>query len=275
MRAGHGGDPRKPAALCSRMGGRGTGKGETMPNAVFRVACVMGLAAAIWGCGGRAAGPGAGPAAGASQADRIAALDRQIAHLEAEATRLKDVSDIKRLQRAYGYYLDAAQWDQMADLFADDGTIEIGLDGVYAGKERIREYLHTLGGGQVGLRQGQLNEHMLLQPVIDVAPDGRTAKGRWRALIMAGEYHETALWGEGPYENEYVKDNGVWKIAKVHWYQTFMVPYAGGWAKEKDVNGGIYVSKKLPPDRPPTERYETWPGVYTPPYHYKNPVTGR
>jgi hypothetical protein len=207
--------------------------------------------------------------------DRIAALNQQITRLEAEAAHLKDVSDIERLQRAYGYYLDAAQWDQMADLFADDGSIEVGLDGVYVGKDRIRQYLYGRGGGQLGLRPGELNEHMQLQPVIDVAPDGLTAKGRWRALVMAGQYGKTALWGEGPYENTYVKQDGVWKIKSLHWYQTFMVPYAGGWAKNVDVNGGIYVSKQLPPDKPPTERYETWPGVYTPPYHYKNPVTGK
>jgi hypothetical protein len=249
-----------------------------MSGAIVRAICVVGLAVAMCACGGsggQTAGAGAGPAAGAAAADRIAALDREIARLQTRAARLKDVSDIERLQRAYGYYLDAADWDQAADLFADDGSIEIGLDGIYSGKARIREYLHALGGGRVGLRHGELHEVMQLQPVIDVAPDGLTAKGRWRALIMAGQFHKTALWGEGPYENQYVKEDGVWKIQSLHWYQTFMVPYAGGWAKNRDVNGGVYVSRKLAPDRPPSERYETWPGVYIPPYHYKNPVTGK
>ncbi|HUN25411.1 MAG TPA: nuclear transport factor 2 family protein [Steroidobacteraceae bacterium] len=216
-----------------------------------------------------------GSSAGPSRGDALSALEQQIATLETEAARVQDVSDIKRLQRAYGYYLDAGEWDQAADLFADDGSIEIGLDGVYVGKERVRQYLHALGHGRNGLAYGELNEHMQLQPVIDVSGDGRTAKGRWRAFIMAGQYGKRALWGEGPYENDYVKVNGLWKIAKVHWYQTFMVPYRGGWAHNKDATGGIYVSKTLPPDRPPTERYATWPSVYIPPFHYKNPVTGR
>jgi hypothetical protein len=240
-----------------------------MSSSVVRiVACSAWLAATICGCGGK-------PAASDAQLARIDALEKQIDRLEAEAARLRDVSDIKRLQRAYGYYVDAASWDQVADLFADDGSIEIGLDGVYAGKERVRQYLHALGGGRVGLIQGQLNEHMQLQPVIDVAADGRTAKGRWRAFIMAGQYGESAVWGEGPYENEYVKQGGVWKISRLHWYQTFLVPYQGGWVKNKDLNGGVFVSKALPPDRPPSETYATWPNVYIPAYHYKNPVTGK
>jgi SnoaL-like domain len=233
-----------------------------MPLSIIRAAlCAAGVSAALTACGGST------PASSGS--DRVNALEHQVSQLETQAVRLEDVRDIERLQRAYGYYLDAAQWDQIADLFADDGSIEIGLDGLYKGKERVRQYLHALGHGRVGLAYGELNTHMILQPVIDLAPDGRTAKGRWRAVIMTGSYGKSADWGEGPYENDYVKQQGVWKIAKLHWYQTYMVPYRGGWAKNKDVNGGIYVSKQLPPDAPPTERYETWPSVYIPPYHYR------
>jgi hypothetical protein len=31
----------------------------------------------------------------------------------------------------------------------------------------------------------------------------------------------------------------------------------------------------LPPDRPPTVKYQTYPTPGLVPYHYKNPVTGR
>ncbi len=202
--------------------------------------------------------------------EEVAAIQKRIAELAAEADRIEDANAVKLLQRAYGYYLDQAMWDQAADLFAPEGTIEIGLDGVYVGQKRVRQYLHALGGGHRGLKHGQLNEHIMLQPVVSVADDGRTAKGRWRALIMAGQLGESASWGEGIYENEYVKQDGIWKIDKLHWYQTFMVPYEGGWAENKDSTGGIYVSKQIPPDRPPSEQYEVWPGVYIPPYHYQN-----
>jgi hypothetical protein len=233
------------------------------------MAGIAALAAACAGCGASSY------AADASAQSRISALEQHIATLERETQRLEDVRAIKRLQRAFGYYFDAGDWDQMADLFAADGSIEMGLDGVYVGQARVRQYLHALGRGHQGLAPGELHEHLQLQPVIDLAADGRTAKGRWRDLILQGQYHERAEWGEGPYENEYVKDHGVWKVQRLHWYQTFVVPYDGGWARNKDVNGGRYVSGQLPPDRPPSERYETWPGVYIPPFHYPNPVTGK
>jgi hypothetical protein len=207
----------------------------------------------------------------AENCERGAVLQRQFGLLENEADRIRDVRDLKRLQRAYGYYIDQGMWSQATDLFEPQGTIEIALDGIYVGQKRIRQYLLAYGGGREGLKRGQLNEHLILQPVVHVAGDGRTAKARWRALIMSGQLGKNAFWGEGVYENEYVKQNGIWKISKLHWFQTFMVPYKGGWAKNTDSTGGIYVSKHLPPDRPPSERYEVWPGVYTPAFHYKNP----
>jgi|WetSurMetagenome_2_1015567.scaffolds.fasta_scaffold18005_1 hypothetical protein len=197
-------------------------------------------------------------------------MQKQLRQLEAETNRIEDIRAVKRLQRAYGYYVDQAMWSQAADLFSLHGTIEIGLDGVYVGQERVRQYLFALGGGREGLIPGQLNEHIILQPVVHIAGDGSTAKGRWRALIMAGQLGNSASWGEGVYENEYVKQNGTWKISRLHWFQTFMVPYAGGWAKNADITGGIHASKRLPPDRPPSSRYDVWPGVFTPPFHYQH-----
>ena len=216
------------------------------------------------------------PATATTAAVDVTLLTARVAELEQKAQRLKDINAIKRLQRSYGYYVDNALWDEVINLFSDDATFEIALDGVYIGKDSIRKYLYALSGGQPGLPAGSINEHMQLQPVIDVAPDGLTAQGRWRALIMSGVWGKSATWGEGPYENTYVKDNGIWKIKSTHWYETLMVPYAGGWAAEReDLNNGKFVSASVPQDAPPTEQYEVWPGAYLPPYHYKNPVTGQ
>jgi hypothetical protein len=254
---------------------------------------VAALALGLVGCGDGSGTDGAGgPAAaadakGGSTGDAVAAdaeslgmLDRRVESLERREVLLEDTNAVKRLQRAYGYYIDRGHWDDAADLFAADGTIEIGLDGVYVGQDRVRQYLHAfgehvLGGGKNGLPDGRLNEHMQLMGVVTVAPDGLTAKARWRGLVMAGQLGKSAAWGEGPYENEYVKDGGVWKIKALHWYQSMMVPYEGGWAKNKDMNGAKYVGDALPPDGPPTLAYATWPETFLPAFHFDNPVTGK
>ena len=205
----------------------------------------------------------------------LAALQQRLVALDTELREVEDTRTIKNLQRAYGYYVDQALWDEVADLFTEDGTVELALNGVYQGRERIREMLYHLGDGKTGLKPGQLNEHYQIQPVVHVAADGQSAKGRWRAYIMAGEYGQNAVLGEGAYENEYRKVNGVWQIGKLHWYQTFIVPYAGGWGANKDVNGGDVLGPGITPDAPPTDNYPVWPGVNVPPFHYDNPVTGR
>lgn len=194
-------------------------------------------------------------------------LEQQAAALERRLGELEDLNAIKRLQRAYGYYVDEAQWDRVAELFTADGTFELGLDGVFAGRERIREYLYALGKGRHGLAPGQLNEHLQLMPVVTLGAPG-TARGTWRAVILAGQLGKSAVWGEGPYENEYVKENGVWKLKRLHWYQTLVVPYEGGWAKTPDVNGARYVTS-LKPDLPSSVTYKPWPGAFVPAFHFK------
>ena len=69
---------------------------------------------------------------------------RDAQDLVRRAERLRDEQNIENLQRIYGYYLDRAQWDQLADLFADDGTIEFAQQGVYVGRKRVRAFLDFL-----------------------------------------------------------------------------------------------------------------------------------
>src|SRR5688572_16844366 len=87
---------------------------------------------------------GVGPAS-SQQAPPLATLAARAAALEREVTTLEDVNAIKRLQRIYGFYTDKQLWSEAADLFAADGTIEVGGRGVYAGRERILAFLRTNG----------------------------------------------------------------------------------------------------------------------------------
>lgn len=159
-------------------------------------------------------------------------LDAEIAALTQRVERLEGSRAVRKLQRAFGYYVDRGLWQDAADLFTDDGTIEIGIDGVYVGKERIREYLRRLHGGQEGLIYGQLNEWVTLQPAITVAADGRSATARWRDLGMLGQYKQHAEWRDGIYENTYEKGaDGIWRIKSLRLYVNFVAPYERGWAR--------------------------------------------
>jgi SnoaL-like domain len=204
-------------------------------------------------------------------------LTAEVARLSAEVEQLEGARAVRKLQRAYGYYVDRGLWDEAADLFADDGTVEIGQDGVYAGKARIKEYLKRLGGGQDGLIYGQLYEHAQLQPEVDIAADGLSAKGRWREMQMTGHFGKDAFWGDGIEENAYVKDGGVWKIKALHVYINFIAPHVGGWPRLQPAaqDWRTDAAKTFPPDRPPTLSYRPFPEPNIAPFHYANPVTGK
>jgi len=195
---------------------------------------------------------------------------RRAAELLHRAELLRDAQEVENLQRIYGYYLDRAMWDQVADLFADDGTIEMGQRGVYVGKRRVREFLNLLGHD--GLTYGWMNDHIQLQPVVHVASDGRSARMRSRELAMTGNYGKSGKWSEGTYEDTFVKERGVWKIKSLHYYPTFISDYDKGWAKDAEPAAG--ESSALPPDRPPTEVYAIYPKAFVPAFDFRNPVTG-
>jgi hypothetical protein len=204
-------------------------------------------------------------------------VDSEIAALTARVEKLEGTRAVKKLQMAFGYYVDRGLWGEAADLFVEDGSVEIGLDGVYVGKPRIREYLMRLGGGQEGLIYGELNEWMQFQPAVFISRDGRSATARWRDHGMLGQYKKHAEWRDGIYENTYVKDNGIWKIKSLHLFVNFVAPYEKGWARLKPGEGLVQsaASKAFPPDRGPTVTYKPFPDTYVPPFQAPNPVTGK
>jgi hypothetical protein len=207
-------------------------------------------------------------------AARLAALKSRVKAIAAETDYVEAITKIQRLGRSFGYYTDKGYFGEAADLFTDDGTFQWGVDGVYKGQAHIRELLTRHGGGSMtdgpGLPFGRLNLRMQLQPVVNVATDGRTAHARWREWGLLGEYKKSATWGDAIIEDDYVKDNGVWKIAARRYYLNFEAPYQGGWAALKPVTGGwpSAVAKDFPPDAPVAAPYQPFPTVFVPPYDY-------
>ena len=203
---------------------------------------------------------------------------QELAGLRQRVQHLEDVQSIERLQRAYGHYVDKNLWDQIVDLFADDATVELDQRGVFVGKAGIRRmFLEKMGRGKVGLQKGTLFNHIQVEGVIDVDPDGRTGKARYHAIIQVSGFGRLeGFWSDGIYENEYVKENGVWKFHKLKFWPTYYTPFHEGWNGRRlaCINGdGSGLSPGA--DRPSTDHAGVYPDVYFPPYHYPNPVTGK
>jgi hypothetical protein len=195
-----------------------------------------------------------------AQSNKLAELDKRI-------TRLEDLNAIERLQRTYGYFVDKGQWTQLSELFSDDATLEIGGKGLFLGKTRVLEYMQTAFGPD-GAKPNVLANHMQFQPIPDIAADGTRGWVRSRAYVMSN-----GGWGLPLYENEYRKENGIWKISRLSGPFTMYSSWEG-WGKNALNN--TWPDKFEPaPDLPPSTVYLTYPAYYIVPFHYPNPVTGK
>ena len=109
----------------------------------------------------------------------LKALKQRVDALEHELAIQKDIHEIRRVQYAYGYFIDKSQYDEVVDLFADDGEVWF-LGGIYKGKagiERlyIERFRKNFTDNHNGPRYGWLLDHPQLQMIIDVRdPDPQT-----------------------------------------------------------------------------------------------------
>jgi hypothetical protein len=151
-----------------------------------------------------------------------------LAGLEQGVERAEALRAIKRVQYAYGHYVEFGLWHDFADLFADDAVAHYLPGG--QDREEIRGlFLEQVGQGQLGLAEGRLYPHFVFQPVVTLDPGGTTARGRWHLLTLLGGYGGNATWVGNVYENDYVLENGVWKIGELRTYTQFSGSYADGW----------------------------------------------
>lgn len=217
----------------------------------------------------------------------------RLAALEARVDELEDLNAIRRLQMAYGYYIDYNRPEETAALFAEDGAV-VFLSGEYRGHAGIVRLYGTwfqnlFTGGRRGPVNGLLLDHFQLQDVITVAPDRQTAKGRFRG-ILAGGWHDSALadkpegvpqqfWEAGIYENDYVRENGVWKIKRLNYLMQWQADYETGWAHtiaHLQPAQVCYPENPIGPDvlLPADDIRPTWPNRQEVRMSFAHPVLG-
>ncbi|WP_233808849.1 nuclear transport factor 2 family protein [Paraburkholderia sp. HP33-1] len=172
-------------------------------------------------------------------------LEVRIDQLEARIRQSSAFIEIMNLQARFNYYLEANQTDRIVDeLFAQKDPLvrcEISDSGVYEGIDQIRAFWSARH--EIQAERGYFGTIMLRTPHVRVNQDGNTAKGMWHAFgansLFATPYpcdqeKLTAIWFMGKYSNEYVKEDGRWKIRSLRLIHYFYSPYEEGWIKQSD-----------------------------------------
>ena len=195
-------------------------------------------------------------------------------NLEAMVRRLNDIHEIKNLMGRYEFLTTANMFTETVELFAKTvpQKIEIGPLGVWDGMDAAYRCFHGFHywTSKIGVPvEGQMMQHTLATPVIEVAADGKTAKGVWmspghEARVLGGTL--TSLWVWGTYGEDFIKEGGVWKIRNHHVYLNIITPFGVPWTAEKPGDpgdiGDIFPSG-LPGEYKPN-RPSTYPWMYSP-----------
>lgn len=200
-------------------------------------------------------------------------LEARLAVLEARVQRQEDREAVKRLAYAYAHYLK--RWDdkKVVDLFADDPetTVIIGDSGRVKGKEAITKHFSGFANPPAEF----LHMTMPTAGIITVDPDGIHAKARFFAFGLLSipdksEDGRHALWSAGEFEDEFIKEGGVWKIFKLHYNRIFITSFEEGWGRITDFSDDARPAAVADPDIV----YAPFPSKYVFPYHFAHPVTG-
>jgi hypothetical protein len=208
--------------------------------------------------------------------------------LEARVQRLEDVEEIQKLMSRYAYLNTAHMHDELIEQLFSKKTpgqkVQIDGWGIWEGPDAAYRCYHGAHGWiertLLGL-PGTMMQHAFTTPLIEVAGDGKTAQGVW---ISPG--HEarpsggtvTAFWVWVFYSNDFVKEDGAWKIWHHRVTEILFSRADGDWTTANVLSEEMNPEwpEECKPDRPsppqwkysptaitvldpaPPEPYETW-----------------
>ncbi len=207
----------------------------------------------------------------------------KIEALEKEVTRLSrhtDAVEVQNLMSRYIFYMEngkiAEVWDDLWSHTNPDVRVEIMDSGAYLGQEHVKRVWYTMGrrmdsaGNMVTASSaGQMSNtntdraFLLLMltissPMIEISEDGTHAWGQWHIFgphtnrvfdPETSTKKDTAFWIAGKYDNEFVKEDGQWKILKLRPICWLRTPYHKSFLECPDCRRT--PSPYYPPDEAP------------------------
>ncbi len=203
--------------------------------------------------------------------------------LETRIERLEAVHKIQNLMGWYSYLHTAGMQAETVELWAKHtpGTAaNVPSFGYYEGYEGVKRLYVGAHNYVEGDGIGQMHMHTLTTPVIEVAGDGKTAKGVWispgqETGVVDGKGQ--AFWAWLKYGADFVKEDGQWKFWHLNVFGLFFTSYDKPWTEGTPPEGeGMPLPDEFKPDREttywtnyrvtlkqelvpaPPQPYETW-----------------
>ncbi len=221
-------------------------------------------------------------------------MDAALAEAKRRLSRAVAYIAVDNISHALGNYIDDQQWHSLGLLFAKDGWRAKAAIAFCIGPDHAEECERNYDGVAV-LPRTYASGHWLIQPVIDVAPDGQSAKMRHR-LLHIDAAPESRGFSDGMYPNNAAKiEDGMWKFDVAAPDQTYFTSsgFKDGWARKatgqpwpNPNKNAIEPLRNFPADVPraslPVRHHGSlpgdtivWPDIKPMWFAYKNPVSGR
>ncbi|MGH1523960.1 nuclear transport factor 2 family protein [Leifsonia sp. L25] len=191
----------------------------------------------------------------------VARLREEVAAAQGLARRAADRGEIENLFNRYMHLHNAFQDERIIPLWVKDGTEGIRARYTNAGQYTTWESVTRYHRGRPS-PEGKLILHATTTPVIEVAGDGRTAKGVW---IMAGtesgltdpevakgspdfmyspgEVQGKKVWAHWvwcKYAIDFLRQDGEWRIWKFRCYELARAPFEENWVSFGEKNQAAF-----------------------------------
>ncbi|WP_181176619.1 nuclear transport factor 2 family protein [Mesorhizobium sp. B2-4-9] len=167
--------------------------------------------------------------------------------LEKRVARLEIIEECKNVKRQHFYLTDSGYPpDELVELWCEDGTW-LGVytdidDPALAGTSAQTQYRGKKALRDFWALNGRLYDwvmHIDSSPIITVADDLQSAKGKWTFLMPSTRTVQgapTATWVGGLHTDEYRKENGVWKFYTVRVDIKIVATHKDGWVPSRYID---------------------------------------
>jgi hypothetical protein len=213
--------------------------------------------------------------------ERVKALEEANDRLQHDVERIRAVNEILNLVHRLQWFHSNNRGSETAQLFATqpDSRVYFGTQGYWQGSDAAQKATQAnmeLMGTKVS-KVGMIAFHLMANPIIEVAGDGKTAKGVWVASgMIAMKDHMTgkpiASWEWNRYGIDFIKEDGKWKLWHHHVFDLFRVGWDDKWEQQFSSKEVLNMKTDFPPTPlddayspdtelpyiPPPEPYETF-----------------
>ncbi len=160
-----------------------------------------------------------------------------------EMERQQAVTAVQNLMGRYTYYQFADKQIETGELYAlktPGVKVELPSGNPAIGGEAVKAFYAA--SAKSNKAEGMFHLHPMQTPVVEVAGDGKTAKGVFLSLGAGAHSGDDAgVWAWVRYGVDFIKEDGQWKIWHLHAYPIFSTSFYKSWtdsAREKAAGGG-------------------------------------